>query len=115
MPRVKRGVIHVKHRKNLLKRAKGFKLGRKNKIRLAKTAVMKAGKRAYVVRKQKKRDFRGLWQIIISAAAKENGLSYSKLIGLLRKNKIGLDRKILADLAENHSVVFNKIVASLKK
>jgi large subunit ribosomal protein L20 len=110
MPRVKRGVAHVKHRKNILKQTKGYKWGRKNLIKLAKTAINKAGVFAYRDRKNKKRTMRGLWQIRISAAVKMLGLSYSKFIGFLKKNKIELDRKILSDLAQNHPPIFEKIV-----
>lgn len=110
MPRVKRAKIHLKKRRNLLKRAKGYKWGRKNLIRLASTAVIKAGVHAYVDRRKKKRDNRALWQIKISAFAKEHGLSYSKLIHLLKINQIKLDRKILADLAVNNKAVFVKIL-----
>ena len=115
MPRVKRAKIHLKKRRNLLKRAKGFKWGRKNLIRLASTAVVKAGAHAYVDRKKKKRDMRALWQIKISAFAKEQGLSYSKFINLLKINKIELDRKILADLAANNKAVMAKILEQTKK
>jgi len=115
MPRVKRAITHLKKRRNLLKRAKGFKWGRKNLIRLASTAVVKAGVHAYTGRKLKKRDMRALWQIKISAFAKENGLSYSKFINLLKINKIELDRKILADLAEKNKAAMVKILEQVKK
>ena len=110
MPRVKRAKTHLKKRRNLLKRAKGYKWGRKNLIRLAATAVVKAGVRSYIDRRLKKRDRRALWQINISAFAKERGLSYSKFTHLLKINKIELDRKILADLAANHQAVLAKIL-----
>lgn len=110
MPRVKRGVGHIKHRKNILKQTKGYKWGRKNLIKLAKTAINKAGVFAYKDRKRKKRTFRGLWQIRIGIAVKELDLSYSKFMGFLKKNKIELDRKILSDLAQNHPLIFEKIV-----
>ncbi|MFH1838198.1 MAG: 50S ribosomal protein L20 [Candidatus Kuenenbacteria bacterium] len=110
MPRVKRGVVHSKNRKNILKQVKGYKWGRKNLIKLAKTAINKAGVFAYRDRKNKKRTFRGLWQIRISAAVKELGLSYSKFINFLKINKVELDRKILSDLAQNHPKIFEKIV-----
>jgi len=114
MPRVKRAKIHLKKRRNLLKRAKGYKWGRKNLIRLAATAVVKAGVHAYVDRKKKKRDNRALWQIKISAFTKERGLSYSKFIHLLKINKIELDRKMLADLAVNNKPVMGKILEQVK-
>ena len=115
MPRVKRGTTHVKKRRTVLKRAKGFKWGRKSKIKLAKTAITKAGAKAYVGRKQKKRTKRALWQIQLNAAVRQHGLSYSKFIDLLKKNKIELDRKILADIAQNDPKIFKKIIDSLQK
>ncbi len=104
----------MKRRKNLLKQTKGYKWGRKSKIKLARVAMLKAGVYAYRDRRAKKRIARQLWQIKISAASRANGLSYSKLSGALRKAKIDLDRKILADLAENHPAVFAKIVEAVK-
>lgn len=115
MPRVKRGIIHSKKRKNLLKKVKGFKWGRKKLIKLAKVANTKAGAHAFVDRKKKKRVNRGLWQIKIGAFVKEQGLSYSKFIDLLKKNNIELDRKILADLSENNKKVLLKIINQIKK
>lgn len=115
MPRVKRGVSHVKRRKKLLAKAKGFKWGRKKLIKLAKTAVVKAGAHAYVDRRKKKRTARSLWQIKISAFVREEGLSYSRFIDALKKNKIEIDRKILADLAVNQPEVLKKIIAEVKK
>src|SRR3989339_1038239 len=111
MPRVKRGVGHVKRRKNLLAKTKGYKWGRKNLIKRAKEASVKAGAHAYADRKKKKRDNRGLWQTKIGAYVKTQGLSYSKFIGLLKKNEIELDRKILADLSVNNKKVLAEIVA----
>lgn len=115
MPRVKRGVIHNKKRKKILDQTKGFKWGRKNLIRLASTAATKAGANAFVGRKRKKRDFRALWQVKINSAVRPHGLSYSKFIKLLKENNIELDRKILANLAENHKPVFDSIVSQVKK
>lgn len=115
MPRVKRGTSHVKSRKNLLKKVKGYKWGRKNLIKQAKTAVLKAGAHAFTDRRKKKRNARALWQIKISAFAKEQDLSYSRLIALLKKNNIELDRKILADLAVNNKKVLAKIIEEIKK
>jgi len=99
----------------LLKRAKGYKWGRKNLMRRASEAVVKAGVNAYFDRKRKKRETRSLWQIRISAFTKERSLSYSKFIRLLKINKIELDRKILADLAVNNKIVLAKILEQLKK
>jgi len=110
MARVKRGKIAHKRRKHWLKYAKGFRWGRKSKYRLAKVALMKAWRYAYRDRRAKKREFRALWQIQINAACRQFGLSYSKFIAGLKKNKIELDRKILANLARNHPQIFEKIV-----
>lgn len=115
MPRVKRGKNHLKKRKKLLRKVKGYMWGRKSKIKLARVAMLKAGVYAYRDRRNKKREFRKLWQVKINAASRNNGLNYSKFIAALRKAKIDLDRKILADLAENHPVVFAKIVEAVKQ
>jgi len=115
MVRVKRGVSALKRKKNILKHAKGFRLGRKSKYCLAKEALMKAWTYAYRDRKNKKRDFRRLWQIQINAACRPQGLSYSKFIACLKKAKIELDRKILSELAKIHPQIFEKIVEKVKK
>src|SRR3989344_8992335 len=98
MTRVKGGLLHAKRRRGILKHTRGFRWGRKSKIKVAKPAKMKAGQFAFEDRRQKKRTNRGLWNIRINAAVREFGLSYSKLIDALKKNNVGLDRKILADL-----------------
>src|ERR1700750_943814 len=99
MSRVKRGVTsHARHRK-VIKAAKGYYGRRKNTIRVAKQAVEKAGQYAYRDRKVKKRTFRALWIQRINAAARENGLTYGRLIDGLKKAGIELDRKVLADIA----------------
>lgn len=110
MPRVKRGTHRIKRRKNILARTKGMMWGRKSKITLAKTAATKAGKNAYVGRKLKKRNNRGLQQIRINAAARLNGTTYAKFMGDLKKRKIELDRKVLSELAAKHPDVFAKLV-----
>lgn len=115
MPRVKRGTTHVKRRRNLLSKAKGFKWGRKNLIKKAKEAVVKAGAHSYVDRRKKKRVNRGLWQIKIGSFVREQGLSYSRFINLLKVNKIEIDRKVLADLAVNNKKVLTGIVNEVKK
>lgn len=115
MPRVKRGTSHVKRRKNLLKKVKGFKFGRNRKIKAAKEASVKAGVHAYVDRRKKKGDRRALWQIKINAFVREHGLSYSKFINLLKVNNIILDRKILAELSVKHKEVLARIVDEVKK
>ena len=114
MSRVKRGTISRARHKKLFKLAKGYRGTRKNVVRLAKQAVIKAGVFAYRDRKVRKRDFRRLWSIRINAAARLNGTTYSQLINKLAKNKIELDRKILADLAAQEPEVFKKIVETVK-
>jgi large subunit ribosomal protein L20 len=114
MTRVKGGLLHAKRRRGILKHTRGFRWGRKSKIKVAKPAKMKAGQYAFEDRRQKKRTNRGLWNVRINAAVREFGLSYSKLIGALKKNNIALDRKVLAELAENHSAVFAKVVEAVK-
>lgn len=99
MPRVKRGVTaHAKHKK-VLEAAKGYRGRRKNVFRVATQAVTKAGQYAYRDRRQKKRQFRALWIARINAAARECGISYSRMMNGLMKAAIEIDRKILADLA----------------
>jgi large subunit ribosomal protein L20 len=115
MPRIKRGTTHVKKRKKLLAKTKGYKWGRKKLIKQAKESVIKAGAHAYIDRKKKKRDRRSLWQIKIGAFTREYGLSYSKFINLLKVNKIELDRKILADLAVNNKKVLAGIIKNIQK
>ena len=114
MPRVKRGVIHTKNRRNILKRAKGFKWGRKRLIKIAKTAIIKADAYAYRDRRVKKRTMRALWQIQLNAAVRPHGLSYSQFIDRLKKAKIDLDRKVLAELAQKEPKAFAKIVEKVK-
>ena len=113
MPRVKRGTTHVKKRRKLLKAAKGYKWGRKKSIRLAKTAVTKAGAHAYRDRRVKKRVMRRLWQIKLNAFLRQHDWTYSKFIDALKKNKIEIDRKILADLAENNPEILLGILKKL--
>jgi len=99
MPRIKRGVTaHARHKK-VLALAKGYRGRRKNVYRVAKQAVTKAGQYAYRDRRQKKRVFRALWIARINAAAREHGLSYSRMINGLNKSAIIIDRKVLAELA----------------
>lgn len=115
MPRVKRGTIHTKKRRKLLKDAKGFRWGRKKLIKEAKTAVTKAGAYAYRDRRNKKRDFRRLWLIRINAALREkHEISYSQFIGLMKKKNIELDRKVLSNMAMTNPEIFDKIVETVK-
>ena len=102
MVRVKRGKIAHKRRKHLLKYAKGFRWGRKAKYRAAKEALMHAWKYAYRDRKAKKRDFRKLWQTQINAACRQAGISYSRFIVGLKKNKIELDSNLGEEKPDSH-------------
>lgn len=114
MPRVKRGKIANKRRKNLLKHTKGFKWARNTHYRAAKEALLHAWTKSYYDRKKKKGDFRTLWQIKIGAASREHQLSYSQFINGLKKAHIELDRKILADIAEHNPKIFAKIVEKVR-
>jgi len=114
MTRIKRGVMSHKRRKNVLRRAKGFENGKKNKFIRAKEHLMHAGVYAYRDRRNRKRTMRALWLIRLNAAVREYGLSYSKFIGTVKKANIDIDRKILADLALNNSEIFAKIVEQVK-
>ena len=114
MVRVKRGKTARKRRKRLLKQTKGFRWGRKSKYRAAKEALLHARSHAYRDRKKKKGNFRQLWQVQINAACKNLGISYNKFIHGLKKNKIELDRKILAKLAQKHPQIFQKIIEKVK-
>lgn len=109
MSRVKRGTTHTKKRRKLRKAVKGYKWSRKSTIRLAKTAVVKAGAHALRDRRAKKRVNRGLWLIRLNAAVRERGTSYSKFIGTMKKKNIELDRKVLSELAMNHPQIFDQI------
>ncbi|MEX0689866.1 MAG: 50S ribosomal protein L20 [Candidatus Paceibacterota bacterium] len=114
MPRVKRGKTKTKKRESILKQTKGFKWHRKKKKRSAKEALIKAWSNAFKGRKNKKRNFRKLWNIKINAAARQNGTKYSELIDLMKKNKVDLDRKVLADLAEHEPEAFSAVVDKVK-
>ena len=94
---------------------KGYRFGRKSKEKLAKQAIFKAGTHAFQHRRKKKREFRKLWQVKINAAVRAMGLNYSKFIHLLKKHNIGLDRKILAKLAEDKPEIFSKIAEKAKE
>jgi large subunit ribosomal protein L20 len=110
MPRVKRGVTaHARHKK-ILALAKGFRGRRKNVYRVAKQAVMRAGQYAYRDRRTRKRVFRQLWIARINAASRELGLTYSAFMAGLKKAEIGLDRKVLADMAVNDPAAFGAVV-----
>lgn len=114
MPRVKRGVVaHARHKK-VLDRAKGYRGARKNVYRVAKQAVDKADQYAYRDRRQRKRQFRALWIARINAAARINGLSYSRLMNGLKKSEIEIDRKVLADIAIHDKEAFTALAEQAK-
>jgi len=114
MARVKRGVQAKARHKKVLKQAKGYRGARSRTYKVAKQAVMRAGQYAYRDRRVKKRVFRSLWIVRINAAARENGLTYSKLIAGLKKASIDLDRKTLASIAVNDKEAFSKIAEEAK-
>jgi len=114
MPRVKRGVASRARRKKVLKQAKGYYGARSRQFKVAKQAVIKAGQYAYRDRRQKKRQFRSLWIVRINAAAREHGLSYSRMINGLSKAEIDIDRRVLADLALNQREAFAALAEKAK-
>lgn len=114
MARVKRGTTKNKRRKYLLAQTKGYRFGRKSKERVAKEAIHHAGAHAFRDRRLKKRVFRNLWTLRINAAARENGFSYSKFIGALKKSGTTIDRKVLAVLAKDHPEAFKRLADSVK-
>jgi len=115
MPRVKSGKVTRKRHKKIKKAVKGFIHSRRASYRRAKEALLKSLSQKFIGRKMKKRTMRALWIMRINAKAKELGLSYRELICLLKKNKIKLDRKILAEIAFTYPWVFEDIVSQIKK
>jgi large subunit ribosomal protein L20 len=114
MPRVKRGVPGAKRRKRVLKRAKGYFGGRSKLHSVAVEAVEKADKYAYRDRRQRKREFRGLWIARINAAARSHGLSYSRMIAVLKASGVGVDCKVLAQLALEEPRAFEALAERAK-
>ncbi|KAF1718373.1 50S ribosomal protein L20 [Pseudoxanthomonas yeongjuensis] len=114
MARVKRGVTARRRHKKILKLAKGYYNARRKVFRVANQAVIKAGQYAYIGRKQKKRNFRSLWITRINAAARINGLSYSRFMNGMLKAGITLDRKVLADIAVHDPVGFAALAEKAK-
>jgi large subunit ribosomal protein L20 len=115
MPRVKRGNVARKRRKKILKLAKGFRGSHSKLFRTANQQVMKALRNAYRDRRKRKRDFRRLWITRINAASRQHGLSYSQLTGKLKKANVGLNRKMLAQLAMLDPQTFAKVVEVAKQ
>ena len=114
MARVKGAMMTRKRRKKVLKLAKGYWGGKSRLFRTAKEAVMKSGRYAYIGRKQRKRDFRRLWIARISAACKMNGMNYSTFINGLKKANIGLNRKMLSEIAINDAAGFTALCEKAK-
>lgn len=115
MARVKTAIITRKKHKKVLKRAKGYYGAKHYRFRMAKQAVMKSGMYAYVGRKDKKSNFRKLWIARINAAARMNGLTYSKLIAGLKKANVVINRKMLAELAVTDAKAFTELAEVAKK
>ncbi|GAP67235.1 50S ribosomal protein L20 [Mizugakiibacter sediminis] len=114
MARVKRGVTARRRHKKIIGQAKGYYNARRKVLRVAKQAVTKAGQYAYIGRKQRKRQFRALWIVRINAAARQFGLSYSRLINGLAKAQVAVDRKVLADLAVHDLKAFGALAEKAK-
>ena len=115
MARVKRGVTARRRHKKIIKLAKGYFNARRKVFRVAKQAVTKAAQYAYIGRKQRKRQFRGLWIVRINAAARLHGLSYSRFMNGLLKANVNLDRKVLADIAIHDPAAFGAIAEQAKR
>ena len=113
MSRVKRATNALKHRKNVLKDAKGFRFARSIKERDAKVALRKAGVHAFAHRRDKKSDFRGLWMVRLNAALRPLGWSFSKFIGAAKLKGFDLNRKVLSEIAQQDSAAFQRIVAQV--
>ncbi|HEX5056435.1 MAG TPA: 50S ribosomal protein L20 [Gammaproteobacteria bacterium] len=114
MPRIKRGVTARARHKKILSKAKGYRGARSRVLRTAKQAVTKAGQYAYRDRRQRKRQFRALWIVRINAGARENGLSYSRLMNGLKRANIEIDRKVLADMAIFDKGAFTQLAEQAK-
>ena len=114
MARIKGAVTTRARRKRVLKRAKGYFGAKSIRFKMAKQAVMKSGQYAFVGRKNKKRDFRRLWIARINAAARINGISYSRLMNGLKNKNININRKMLAEMAVNDATGFAKLVEKVK-
>ncbi len=113
MARVKKGQNALKTRRNILKQVKGYRFGRSKKERQAYEAISHAGTYAFAHRRDKKTDFRQLWNVRLSAYLKENSLSYSKFIDALKKKEIALNRKVLSEIAHSHPNTFKQILTKI--
>ncbi len=113
MARVKKGVNALKTRRNVLKMVKGYRFGRSTKERQAYEAIMHAGTYAFAHRRDKKGEMRRLWNVRLNSVLNQNGLSYSKFMGALKKKNIALNRKMLSELAADKPETFKKILAEV--
>ena len=115
MPRVKRGIQTHKRHANVLARAKGYRNGRRTLFKRANEALLKAGQFAYRDRRTKKRDLRRGWIVRINAAVREHGMSYSTFMNALKKAEIGLNRKVLSEMALNDTEALNTLIKKVAK
>ena len=115
MARIKRGVSGIKHRRKVMKLVKGFRAARRRNYRVANEALLHSLSYSYRDRRVRKRDFRALWIARINAAARREGLSYSRLIAGLKKSGVTVNRKMLADLAVHDQAAFANLLATAKK
>lgn len=113
MARVKKGQNALKTRRNILKQVKGYRFGRSKKERQAYEAISHAGTYAFAHRRDKKGDFRRLWNVRLGAFLKENNISYSKFIDAIKKKEIALNRKVLSEIAHSHPTTFKQILAKI--
>ena len=114
MARIKRGVSKIKHRRKVMKLVKGFRAARRRNYRVANEALLHSLDYAFRDRRVRKRDFRSLWIARINAAARREGMNYSKLIAGLKKSGVNLNRKALADLAVHDAAAFGRLLALAK-
>ncbi len=113
MARVKKGVNALKTRRNILSQVKGYRFGRSKKEKQAYEAIAHAGTYSFAHRKDKKGDFRRLWNVRLGAALQKSGLSYSKFMGALKKNNVNLNRKMLSEVAHFSPDSFKKILSKI--
>jgi len=114
MARIKRGVHGTKHRRKVMKLVKGFRAARRRNYRVANEALLHSLAYAFRDRRVRKRDFRSLWITRINAAARREGLTYSRLMAGLKKSGINVNRKALADLAVHDTAAFNRLLSLAK-
>lgn len=111
MPRVKKGINALKTRRNILKQVKGYRFGRSKKERQAYEAISHAGTYAFAHRRDKKGDFRRLWNVRLNSVLHSNGLSYSKFIGSLKNKGVNINRKMLSEIAASKPETFKRIIS----